>query len=57
MPLSNYDVYTRASATFVLLVPVLFAFALYCFLRSSFASIVAISYIYCDLNFLICLLL
>ena len=57
MPLSNCDVCARASAAFVLLVLVLFAFALRCFLRSSFASIVAISRVYCDLNLLICFLL
>jgi hypothetical protein len=37
--------------------PVLFAFALYCFLRSSFASIIVISRAYYNLNFLVCLLL
>jgi hypothetical protein len=57
MPLSNYDVYTRASTAFALPVLVLFAFASYCFLCSSFASIVVISRACYNSNFLICLLL
>ena len=57
MLLSNYNVYTKASTTFALLVPVLFAFASRYFLCSFFAFIVVISYIYYNLNFLICLLL
>ena len=57
MPLSNCDVYTKASAAFVLPIPVLFAFASRYFLCSSFAPIAAISHICCDLNFLIYFLL
>ena len=57
MPLSNCDVCARASTAFVLPVPVLFAFASRCFLRCSFASIIIISRVYCDSNFLICFLL
>jgi hypothetical protein len=57
MPLSNYNVYARASAAFVLLVLVLFAFASHYFLCYSFTSISAISYVCCDSNFLICFLL
>jgi hypothetical protein len=57
MLLSNYDVYARASAAFILLVPVLFAFALYCFLYYFFAFIIVISRVCCDLNFLVCFLL
>jgi hypothetical protein len=57
MPLSNCDVYARASTTFILLVLVLFAFALYCFLCYSFAFIIVISCVYCNLNFLVYFLL
>jgi hypothetical protein len=57
MPLSNCNVCAKASAAFVLLVLVLFAFASYYFLRSSFAPIAAISRICCDSNFLIYFLL
>jgi hypothetical protein len=57
MPLSNCDVCAKASAAFVLLVLVLFAFASRYFLCSSFASTTAISRVYCDLNFLIYFLL
>ena len=57
MLLSNCDVCARASAAFVLLVPILLAFASHCFLYSSFASTAIISRICCDSNFLICFLL
>jgi hypothetical protein len=57
MLLSNYDVCARASAAFVLPVPILLAFASHCFLYSSFASTAIISRICCDLNFLIYFLL
>jgi hypothetical protein len=57
MLLSNYDVCARASAIFILLVLVLFAFVSYCFLHCSFAFIIVISRAYCDSNFLICFLL
>jgi hypothetical protein len=56
-PLSNCDVYTRASAVFVLPVPVRFAFASLSFLRCFFASTTVISYAYYDLNFFIYFLL
>jgi hypothetical protein len=39
------------------LVPVLFAFALHCFLYYSFASIIVISYVHYSLNFLVYFLL
>jgi hypothetical protein len=57
MPLSNYNVCAKASTAFVLLIPVLFAFASYCFLCSSFALIAIISHTCCNLNFLIYFLL
>ena len=57
MPLSNCNVCAKASAAFVLLVLVLFAFASHYFLRSSFASTTIISHIYYNSNFLICFLL
>jgi hypothetical protein len=57
MPLSNCDVYARASAAFVLPVLVLFAFASRCFLCCSFAFIIIISRIYCNSNFLVYFLL
>jgi hypothetical protein len=57
MPLSNCDVCAKASAAFVLPVPVLFAFASRCFLYCSFASIIVISCACCDSNFLVCFLL
>jgi hypothetical protein len=57
MLLSNCDVCARASAAFVLPVPILLAFASHCFLYSSFASIAIISRIYYDSNFLIYFLL
>ena len=57
MPLSNYNVCTKAFAAFVLLVLVLFAFALHCFLHYSFTFIIIISCIYYNLNFLVYFLL
>jgi hypothetical protein len=57
MPLSNCNVCAKASAAFVLPVPVLFAFASYYFLCSFFAPIAIISYICYNLNFLIYFLL
>jgi hypothetical protein len=57
MPSSNCDVCARASVAFVLLVPVLFAFASRCFLYCFFASIIIISCACCDLNFLVYFLL
>jgi hypothetical protein len=57
MPLSNCDVCARASAIFVLPMPVRFAFASLSFLRCFLASTTVISCAYCDLNFLVCFLL
>jgi hypothetical protein len=57
MPLSNCDVCARASAAFVLPVPVWFAFAFLSFLYYSFASTTVIFYAYYNLNFLIYFLL
>jgi hypothetical protein len=57
MPLNNYNVCARASTAFVLLVLVLFAFASRRFLYYSFAFLIIISCVCCDLNFLVCFLL
>jgi hypothetical protein len=57
MPLSNCDVCARASAAFVLPVPVLFAFASRCFLRCFFAFLIIISCTCYNPNFLVCFLL
>jgi hypothetical protein len=57
MPLSNYNVYARASTAFILPILVLFAFASYCFLCCFFAFNTIIFCAYYDSNFLIYLLL
>jgi len=56
-PSSNCDVCAKASAVFVLPVPVRFAFASLSFLHCSFASTITISRACCDSNFLIYFLL
>jgi hypothetical protein len=56
MPSNNRDVCARASAFFVLLVPVLLAFASLSFLRRSFISIAAISRACYDSYFRVCFL-